>query len=170
MRQYAAAALRFANIDAAELGTGDARDAIEPCEPLVEECVVAFDEVENACVPRYKISDKKLCFSPHRMAQAFVEIHEAVAIGFHHVDIFELKPLAREVFNQRFGFLSLQHAADLRVKNGRLAQAAFAGHAQQFRVGSAAPKEIGKPRGKFEFTGWRKRCPRGLGVRLLNPE
>ena len=99
MRQYAAAALRFANIDAAELGAGDARDAIEPREPLVEECVVAVDEVENACVPRYEISDKKLCFSPHRMAQALVKIHEAVAVGLHNVDIFELKPLAREVLN-----------------------------------------------------------------------
>ena len=84
--------------------------------------------------------------APHGLAQAVVERRKAFQVRPHHVDILELQPLAGEILHQRGGLRVAQHPRDLRVQHGGLPQIPLRGRAQQFRIGHAAPQEVGEPR------------------------
>ena len=101
-------------VDAAELLALHARDPVVPGQPLVEERVLAVEEVQDAAVLADDALEEQLALPAHREAQVVLEGGEALAVGGHRLQRPELQPLAAERLHQRPRLGVLQHAADLR--------------------------------------------------------
>ena len=57
----------------AEDTAGDARDAVVPGEPIVDERIVGVEEFEDAAVLAHDVVEEQLCLANHRRTEVRVE-------------------------------------------------------------------------------------------------
>jgi len=107
------AALGCREIDAPELGSLDARDAVVASEPLVQVGVPPVEELQDAAVLTDEGLQEQLGLPAHREAQVVLEGREALAVGSDGLEGPELEPLAAEGLDESAGFRVTQHAPHL---------------------------------------------------------
>ena len=110
-------------------------------QALVQEGVVGIQEIQRTAVLTDYAFEEHLRFRQHRGAKALIEIRIGGAVGLLRFQAAQMQPLAGEVGGQRLGLGIGQHARNLLLQNGRLAELALFGRHQQLFVGNAAPQE-----------------------------
>ena len=69
-------------------------------EPLVHECEVGGEEVQDVAVFLEHGLEEQLGFLPHRAPELFVELGEQIGVGIDALEVAQLQPLAGEVLGQ----------------------------------------------------------------------
>jgi len=114
-----------------------------PGKALVEECVVAIQQIEHTAVITQDALKKQFGLAADGVTQIVVKFGEHIRVGRHLGEIAQLQPLAREVLDQGVRTRIVEHAAHLAFENlGRL-QLAGIGQVEQFVVWNAAPEKEG---------------------------
>ena len=145
LRQHAAA-LRAGEIDAAELGPGDARDAVVPRQPLVDEGVRAVEEVEDAAVLADDVLEEQLGLAAHRDAQVVVERRELVPVARRAIRARGTAATGRRTPRQRRAPSGPAACGAPAPRARRLAQLPLVRRAHQLVVRHARPQEVRQPR------------------------
>src|SRR5262245_29983016 len=127
--------------DFPELGSVDVRDAIEASESFVHERVVGVEQSHDALVFEHDALKEHFGLTLHRFAKVVIEVRVDIGVGLQSAQIAQEKPLTREVASQRSRSLVPEHAANLLLENGGLAQAAGCCEVEQLVVRDAAPEE-----------------------------
>jgi hypothetical protein len=122
VRENATAALGLAHVDAPELRPGDTVNPVEARQTLVEIGMLRIEDLEHARVIANQVLEEQLCFPPHRVAKAILELGELFLIRLHYVDILELQPLTGEIIHQSARPGIAQHPPHLRRQDGGLAK------------------------------------------------
>jgi len=134
-----------------ELRAVDAREAVVPGEPLVDEGVVRAQKLQSAAVFAQNISEEQLGLLAKSLADVVVEIGEHQQVGNDLcLQIAQLQPLAREIFDQGAGAFIRKHARHLPGEHARRAQPPRGCQIQQFLIGDAAPQEERQARGQLD--------------------
>lgn len=139
----------FGELDAAEVVAVDAFDAVVAGEALVEEGEAGVEEVEGAEVVVEDFGEEVFGFGDEGAFEVVVVFGEEFFVGGEAADETGLEPLADEVFDEARGLAVGDHAADLFGEDVGLGEGAIFGAGEEFVVGEAAPKEVGKSGGEF---------------------
>ena len=127
--------------DAAELVAVNALDPVVLGQALIDEGVIRVQQIDDAAILAQLAFDQQLGFLLERLAQVLVEVGKGRRIRLYRWDIAQEQPLAGEVLHQRLRARIGQHAPDLALQNGRVAELAALGNGEQLVVGNAAPQE-----------------------------
>ena len=130
----------FSEMTAAHIG-----DAVVAREPLVYECVVCGQQVDDASVLVQHARKEQFCFALEPSTQILTEIRKQVFVRLHRRRISQAQPLPSEIGDERFGPWIREHATGLGVKDGRVPQLPAFRDIQQFVVGNTAPQKEGEP-------------------------
>ena len=121
-------------------------------EAFVEERVVRGQELDDASIAAQHAVDEERELLLHEVAriEQAAGLRELASVGDDLVELRNVEPLEREIFDERLGALIGQHAADLLRQHSGLAQAVVFGELEQLRVRQAAPQEEGQPRRELD--------------------
>ncbi len=90
-------------------------------QALVEEGVIAFEEVENAGVVAHNRTEKELALALHGGAQGHIKIGEFLHVGAMEFQVAQVQPLPGKILLQRQCAVVRQHACDLLLQHFWLA-------------------------------------------------
>ncbi len=88
---------------AAELRAVDVRNAVVLGQPLVDECVVRRQQIEDAAIFVHDAAEEQFDLALERAAQVVVEVREQVHDRLACLQRAHAQPLSGEVADQRFG-------------------------------------------------------------------
>ena len=137
--------------DPAEPVADDARDAVVPGQPLVDEGVIGVEELEHAPVLAEDRLAEPLGLLEHGLAERLVEVGEQLRVGRDVLEAPGLEPLGGEVVHQGPGLLVAEHPADLLRQVVAPSQLAPGGQPEKLVVGHAAPEEVRQASGQLEL-------------------
>ena len=149
MAQHAAALVRR-ELDAPELRSGHALDAVVGRQQLVEERVPRVDELADRTVLAQDPVEEHPRLGLHRVAQLGPPGGELLRVRLDAVEISNLEPLAGKILRHREGLRIGEHPRQLRLEDLRRAQPAPFGQRQQLLVRHRVPQEVTQPRGQLD--------------------
>src|SRR4051812_5093716 len=100
--------------DAPEAAAVYVWNTVMACEPLIHECVVGREQIEDAAVLSQHALEEELGLAPERLAKVVVEIRELVLIRRGAFQISQVEPLAGKIVDERMRLRIGQHPAYLR--------------------------------------------------------
>ena len=119
----------------------DVGNLIVPREPFVDVGIVRGQKVDDASIVVKLAADEEPRLLQEGVSKVFVEFRVLVGIGHDAGESAQLKPLAREVVDQRLRSRVAEHPPNLPLELDRVAQFAGDGDVEQFVVGDAAPEK-----------------------------
>ena len=140
---------RAGEVDLPELLPLHPGDPVMAGQPLVEERVLAIQEIEDAAVLPDHALQEQLGLPAHGEAQVVLERGETFPVGRDRLQGAELEPLPAEGLHEGTGPGVLEHPTDLRGQDGGIVEGALSGGAEQLLVGHAGPEEIREARGQL---------------------
>ncbi len=136
---------------ATEMHAVNTRDPVVLGKTLVDERVVRAQHVDNGAIVPKLVLEKQLRFLLHRITQVLVERNIGGRIRYQVPEAPQLQPLDRKVFDQRPRSGIGEHAPNLLIENGRIAELAPGREVQELIVRDAAPQEKGQARRQLEI-------------------
>ena len=140
LREHAAAR-RAGQVHAAELRPGHAGNAVVLRQPLVEERVLAVEEIEDAAVFADDVLEEELRLAAHREAQVVVEVGEAVASRVSDSSARNCSHCPPKFSTSARDLRVAQHPPHLRGEDLPVAQRAGVGRAPQLSSGMLAQRK-----------------------------
>src|SRR5882762_2606669 len=118
-------------------------------EAFVHERVIGTDKFQDAAVFANDVVEEEFSLFFHGSTQWLVEFRIFFAGRGGGAEVANLEPLPGEVVHEGAGPRVFEHAFNLGIEI--LAKRAAPSLSEEFIVGHAAPKEVGKARGQSEF-------------------
>ena len=138
MRQHATAFIRR-QLHHPELFALDTFDSVVLSQPLVQERIVAVDEIRERTVAAKHRLEEQPCLRRHRVLQFRIPFRKTVVVARDGVEASGLQPLADEVFGKSGRLRILDHAPHLIVQHEGQMQRIGLGDAQEFVIGHRTP-------------------------------
>ena len=143
-----AAAVAVGERHLAHRGPGRAQP-VDRRERLVEERIVAGDEVLQAAVLAQDAVEEQARLVDHRGAQGRGHLRELGGVEGLAGELVEAEPLRAEAVEEGAGARVGEQAAGLGGEHRRIAQGPGVGQGRQLRVGRGRPQQVGQPRGQL---------------------
>ena len=115
-----------------------------PGQPLVEERVLAVDEIEDLPILADDVLEEELGLAAHREPQVVLEIRIAIPVAGDRFERAKLQPLTAEVLRERVRFRIAKHPPHLRGQDGGIAERPHVRRSTELRVRHAGPEEVGQ--------------------------
>ena len=135
----------------AEAGAVYVRHAVEPRQPLVQECVVRCQELGRGPIVPDLTIDEQLGLTQERFSQVVVEVGERGGVWRHVLQVSQRKPLREEVLDPGRRFRVGDHSPHLLLQNLVVAQLPGARLPNQLLVGDRAPEKERESRRQIDI-------------------
>src|SRR5207249_11039667 len=130
-------------------------EAVQLREALVDEGVIAVDQIQERPIGLYNVIKVGNDFLPHGFAKVAVELGKLLCVRFYLASkAVDIEPLQSKTFAQGLRFEIVQHPTHLLPIRLLLEEFAAFGEREQFVIGHGGPDEIRK------FAGQRNRAER----------
>ena len=123
-------------------------NAVVAREPLVDECVVGVQQIDDAAILANDRREQHLGLAAERRPQVVVEIGRR---RLHVGQLPQIQPLTGKVGGQGFRPGVGEHPLHLLGEHGLIAQPPLARHIQEFVIRNAAPQEERQAGGQLEI-------------------
>ena len=143
-----AAACGFWEIDFAEFGALDSRDAVVFGKFTVEEAVVGGEEFVEWEVLLKEVGEEMLGFLAHGAFEIVAVVVSEISGGRHFTDVVEFEPDAEEVAGEAFAFLIVKHSIDLLFENFVVVEGVVFCELEKTFVGQSGPEKVGETGGE----------------------
>ena len=130
-------------------------------EALIQIGVIGGQQLDDAAIAAEHAIDEQTQLFLHELTriEQTARLRELSAVGHDLVELLDVEPLEREVFDERLRALVGQHSFHLCGQNTRVSESRCFGQLEQLLIGQAAPQEERQPRRELEVAQ-RARCPR----------
>ncbi len=135
---------RVADCHAPEMTAIHTRQTVMLGEPLVEECVIRAQELQESLILPHLALEEQLRLRLHRLAQIVVELREDVRIRLVGLNVAHGQPLSDEVIHPPPRLPVGQHTPHLLRERVGVVQSAPCRNVKQLVVRNALPQEEGE--------------------------